>query len=131
MSGQFEKSHNSNNGEELQYVGIFNMGGVLLQDQIDVKTHRGDIVYDVYGGFDEFAFIRGRDEPDEDLEREPRVANAFYVKECNVGVCLHFVQSPTLRLVSRRHCIIPYHRHSHVRMGFQAERYDGHANEEH
>lgn len=130
MPSKFEQSHNSDNGEELQNVSVLHVGSVLLENQIDVEAHCGYVVDDVDRGLDEFALVRGRYESDEDLQSKPRVADAFDVEEGDVCVRLHFVQSPALGLVCGRHCVVPDHRHSHVWMRFQTERYYGHAYEE-
>lgn len=91
VSSQLEKPHDPDDGEELQDVGVLQMGRELLENQVDVEAQRGYVVYDVHRGFDELALVRGRYEPDEDLEGEPCVTYTFNVEECHVGVCLGLV----------------------------------------
>lgn len=47
MSGQLEEPQDSDNGEELKNVGVFEVRGQLLEDQINVEAERGDVVDDV------------------------------------------------------------------------------------
>ena len=48
MSGQFEKSQNSNNRKKLQNVGILEVRRHLLQNQVDVETQSRYVVDDVH-----------------------------------------------------------------------------------
>lgn len=66
----------------------------LLQAEINVETHRSDIVYDVDASFDELALVRACNETHENFEREPRVTDALDVEECNVCVRVRLVDGP-------------------------------------
>lgn len=118
---QLEQSHDTDDGEELENVGVLQVGGKLLQRQVDEERQRGHVVDDIDAGAHEEQFIRTRDEAHQDLDGEPRVAHGFDVEEGFVRVCLRFVQRPRRRIVRRVHRHVPDHRHSHVRVCFQAE----------
>ena len=53
MSGELEKPEDANDGEELEDVGVLEVRGQLLQDQVDVEAQRGDVVNDVDAGKNE------------------------------------------------------------------------------
>jgi len=53
----------------------------VVEDAVQDEGQGGDHVDYVDGLADEDALLRGDDEPDEDLEREPGRADAFYVEE--------------------------------------------------
>ena len=47
VSGELEKPEDANDREELEDVGVLEVRGQLLQDQVDVEAQRGDVVNDV------------------------------------------------------------------------------------
>ena len=47
MASEFEQSENSNDGEEFQHVGIFQMWGGMGQNEVDVETESGYKVYNI------------------------------------------------------------------------------------
>ena len=47
VSGQLEEPQDSDDGEELEHVGVLQVGGQLLEHQVDVEAERGDVVDDV------------------------------------------------------------------------------------
>lgn len=130
VSRQLEQPHYPDNREKFEYVSVLQVRCKLLQDQVDVEAERGDVVDDVDGRLDELAFVGRRDEPHQDLEREPSVAHALDVKERLVRVRLRLVQHPCGRVVRRVHRYVFDDGHPHVRVRLQAERQDGHAYEE-
>lgn len=67
----------------------------------------------------------------QNFQREPRIAHALNVEERHVRVGLGLVQHPGQAPVGRPDRGVPYHRHSHIRMGFQAEGQNRHTYEEH
>ena len=131
MSGELEESHDANDGEELEDVGVLQVAGELLQDHVHVEAERGDVVDDVDARPDEVALARRRHEPHHDLEREPRVADALDVEEGDVRVRLRLVQHPRRRVGRRADGEVADHGHSHVRVRLQTERDDTRDNEEH
>ena len=94
MAGEFEQPHYTDYGEELKDVGILQVRSELLKHQVDVETECRHVIYNVNGCFDEFPLVGRRNEPDEELKREPGVADALDVEESLVGVCLRLVQCP-------------------------------------
>lgn len=98
--------------------------------QIDVEASRGDVVDDVHRGVDELALVGRRDEPDEDLEGEPGVADALDVEEGDVGVGVLLVDEVVGAVVGRADGRRLDHRHFHVGVGLQAEGEDRDADEE-
>lgn len=55
---QLEQPHDANDAQELEDVGVFQVRGELLQDQVHVEAESGDVVDDVDGRFDELDAIR-------------------------------------------------------------------------
>jgi hypothetical protein len=47
VSGQLEEPQDSDNREELENVGVFEVGGQLLKDQINIEAEGSDVVDDV------------------------------------------------------------------------------------
>ena len=47
MSGEFEQSEDTNDGEKLQDVRILQVGGLVGQQQVDVETQCCDEINDV------------------------------------------------------------------------------------
>ena len=47
MSGELEKPEDANDWEELEDVGVLEVRGQLLQDQVNVEAQCGDVVDDV------------------------------------------------------------------------------------
>lgn len=131
VARQFEQPHDADDGEELEDVGVLQMGGELLQGQVDEERQGGHVVDDVDRGPDEEELVGAGDEAHQDLDREPRVADGLDVEEGLVGVGLRLVQRPGRGVERRVHRQVADHRHPHVRMRFQAERQDRNADEEH
>ena len=129
MPRQLEQPHYADYAEELEDVRVLEVRGELLQQQVDVEAHRGDHVDQVHRALDEVAAVRARQDADHELEAEPGVAHALDVEERVVGVRVRLVQDPG-GAVARVHRLVHDHRHPHVRVGLQAERQDGHADEE-
>ena len=71
------------------------------------------------------------DEPGDDLDREPGVADALHVEEGLVRVGLVLVKRPRPRVVGRHHGDVLDEGDAHVRVGLEAERDDGDHDEEH
>lgn len=94
MTGEFEQPHYTDYGEELEDVGILQVRSKFLKHQVDVKTECRHVVYNVNGRLDEFPLVGRRNEPDEELEREPGVADTLDVEESLVGVGLRLIQCP-------------------------------------
>ena len=69
-------------------------------------------------------------EPGEDFDGEPGVADALDVEEGVVGVGLRLVQRPGRGIGRRLHRDVADHRHPHVRMRLEAKRQDRYADEE-
>ena len=72
------------------------------EQEVEVERQRGDEVDDVDGRADERQLARTHDEPDEDLEREPGVADALDVEEGVVRVGASLVEHPLRRRRRRR-----------------------------
>ena len=121
VSGKFEKTHDTNNGEKFENVRILKMGRKLLKDEVNIKGEGGHVVNDIDGGPDKITFVRTGDEADEDFKAEPRITNTFDVEKGFVGIRPRLVQRPSSHILTRVHRDIPYHRHSHVRMSLEAE----------
>lgn len=47
---QLEQSHDTDDGEELENVGVLQVGGKLLQRQVDEERQRGHVVDDIDAG---------------------------------------------------------------------------------
>ena len=63
MASQFEQSEDANDGEKLQDVRIFQVGGLVCQQQVDVETQSCDKVNDIDGALDKLEYFRTRAEP--------------------------------------------------------------------
>ena len=72
---------------------------VVGEQEVEVEREGGDEVDDVDGRAEKRQFARADDEPDHDLEREPRVADALDVEERVVRVRPPLVQHPLRRAV--------------------------------
>lgn len=58
MACQLEQSHDANDGEELENVGVLQVRGEFLEHQIDVEAKRRNVIDDVHRGLDEGAPTR-------------------------------------------------------------------------
>jgi len=58
MSCELEQSHDTDDREELQDIGILQVGSKLLENEVDVEGQRGNVVDDIYGGFDKLTLAR-------------------------------------------------------------------------
>ena len=128
---QLEEPHDAYDREELHDVGVLQVRRELPQHQVDVEAGRRYVVDDVDGGVDELALVGGGDEPHEDLESEPRVADALDVEEGDVGLGLRLLDGERGSVGRRVHDELLYYGDFHVRVGFQAEGEYGDADEEH
>lgn len=86
VARELEQTHDADDREELEDVGVVHVLGERLQRQVDVEAEGGDVVDDVDGGADELVFAGRGDEAHQDLEREPGVADALDVEEGRVRV---------------------------------------------
>jgi len=120
VTRELEQPHYAYDAQELEDVGVLQVGREPLQRQIDVEAQGRHHVDQVHRALDEVAAIRTRGDPCQELEGEPCVAHAFDVKEDVVGVGAALVQHPGCYIVNLYRTIRDY-RHSHVRMGFQAK----------
>ena len=68
--------------------------------------------------------------PDKYLDGEPSIADTLYEEESIVSIGAVLVQGPGGQVPPRPDGDVPDHRDPHVRVGLQAERQDGDANEE-
>ena len=98
VPGQLEQPKNPDYGEELQNVGVLDVFEVVLQQHVAVKAQGGDKVDPVQGRLDEDFDGGGDDEPDDELEGEPDVADQLDEEEGLVGVGLGLVQRPVCQV---------------------------------
>ena len=70
------------------------------------------------------------DEPDEQLQGEPSIADTLNIEESVMSVSSIFVQGPCCCVVGGLDSEVMDDRDSHVRMGLEAEGEDGGADEE-
>jgi hypothetical protein len=70
------------------------------------------------------------DEPDEQLQGEPSIADTLNIKESVMSVSPIFVQGPCCCVVGGLDSEVMDDRDSHVRMGLEAEGEDGGADKE-
>ena len=68
--------------------------------------------------------------PDKYLDGEPSIADTLYEEESIVSIGAVLVQGPGGQVPPRPDGDVPDHGDPHVRVGLQAERQDGDANEE-
>lgn len=94
MSRQLEQPHDSNDGEELKDVCIFEMRCPLLKGQINVKGQRGCQVDKIDGPSDKVILSRTGKEASGELDRKPNIADTFNVKEGFMCVGHLFIQDP-------------------------------------
>ena len=131
VTGQLEQPQDPNNGEEFQNVCILDVFEVILQQHVAVKAQGGDEVNPVQGRLDEDFDGGSDDETDDQLEREPDVANELDEEEGLVRVGLSLVQRPERDVVTEvANCHIADDGHPTVGVGLQAEGQDGDENEE-
>ena len=131
VTGQLEQPQDPNNGEEFQNVCILDVFEVILQQHVAVKAQGGDKVNPVQGRLNEDFDGGGDDETNDQLEREPDVANELDEEEGLVRIGLSLVQRPERDIVTEvadRH--IADDGNSTVGVGLQAEGQDGDENEE-
>lgn len=117
MARQLEQPHYAYDAQELEDIGVLQVGREPLQRQVDVETQGRDHVDQVHRALDEVATVRARGDTYQELEGEPGVTDAFDVKEDIVGISASLVHHPGRHVVSLYRTIHD-HRHSHVRMGF-------------
>ena len=63
MASQFEQSEDANDGEKLQDVRIFQVGGLVSQQQVNVETQSCYKVNDIDGALDKLEYVWTRTEP--------------------------------------------------------------------
>ena len=63
MAGQLEQSEDANDGEKLQDVRIFQVGGLVSQQQVNVETQSCYKVNDIDGALDKLEYVRTRAKP--------------------------------------------------------------------
>ena len=63
MSGQFEESEDANDGEKLQDIRILQVGCLVSQQQVNVKTQCCDEVNDVNGALNKLQYVGTGTEP--------------------------------------------------------------------
>ena len=100
VPGQLEQPKNPDYREELQNVGVLDVFEVVLQQHVAVKAQGGDKVDPVQGRLDEDFDGGGDDEPDDEFEGEPDVADEFDEEEGLVRIGLGLVQGPECDVVS-------------------------------
>ena len=145
VSRQFEQPHDADDAEEFEDVVLLLHPG---EQEIQVEREGRHQIDDVNRCAQEGALAVAHDESDDELEREPSIAEAFYVEEGSVGVGSTFLEHPVYggrkRLVEAerrrwnnrrgvhtevevrrhirfRHGGVAYHRNTHARVRFQTE----------
>ena len=63
MAGQLEQSEDANDGEKLQDVRIFQVGGLVSQQQVNVKTQCCYEINDIDRALDKLQYVRAGAEP--------------------------------------------------------------------
>jgi len=127
VARQLEEAHDADDAEELEDVVV---DVHVVEDAVDEERQRRHDVDDVDRAPDEVQPLRADDQPDEDLEREPRVADRLHVEEGLVRLRRLVDEAPDgpvaghLRLVGD-------HRHAQVRVRLEAERQNRYDDEEH
>ena len=74
--------------------------------------------------------VRAGDEPDEQLQGEPSIADTLDIEESIMGISPIFVQGPGSCVMGGLDSEVMDDRDSHVRMGLEVEGEDGGADEE-
>lgn len=121
VTRELEQPHYSYDAQELEDVGVLQMGRESLQREVDVEAQGGDHVDKIHRALDEVAAIRARGDAYQELQGEPGVTDAFDVEEDIVGVGAGLVHHPGRYVVSLYRTVHD-HRYSHVRMGLEAKR---------
>ena len=123
MAGQLEQTEDSDDGEELEDVGVLHVLEEVLQHHVAVEGERGHEVYPVERRLEEGRHRRRHDEPHDDLEREPNVADQLHEEEGVVRKGLRFVDGPVGHVPEAvLHGHVTDDRHAAIRVSFQAER---------
>jgi len=86
-----EESHDADDAEELEDVVLLLEVG---EYEVEVERDGGDQVDDVDRLAHERQLVRADDEPNDELEREPAVADALDEEECLVRLGLALVEHP-------------------------------------
>ena len=100
------------------------------QTQVYVETESGNEVNDVDRTSDKVEDVRTGEEPDEELEGEPSIADTLDIEEGIVSISAMLVQSPGSGVVGGLDSQVVDDRDPHVRVGLEAEGEDGGADEE-
>ena len=115
MAGELEESHDTYDAEELENI-VVNVH--VVENAVDEERHCGDNVDDVDCSPNENAPMWTDNEPNEDLEGEPRVAYRFHVEERLVRLGALVDQLPDGDVRRQMESFIGDDRYSEVRMGF-------------
>lgn len=91
---QLEEPHNTNDGEELENVGLVDGRAAFLHQKIDVEGQRGHKVNDVDGGLTEDALVGRHYEAYQYFEGEPGVTGTLNVEEGHMRLGTPLVQRP-------------------------------------
>ena len=102
----------------------------MSQPQVNVETKCGDKVNDIDRAPDKVKHVWAGDEPDEQLEGEPSIADALDVEESIMSISPVLIQGPCSCVMGGLDSEVVDDRDSHVRMGLEAESEDGGADEE-
>ena len=131
VTGQLEQPQDPNYGEEFQNVGILDVFEVVLQQHVAVKAQGGDEVDPVEGRLNEDFDGGSDDEPNDELEGEPDVADELDEEEGLVRIGLGLVQGPECDVVSDvANGDVADDWNPTVGVGLQAEGQDGYEDEE-
>ena len=102
----------------------------MSKTQVNVETEGGNEVNNIDGAPDKVKNVRRRDEPDEQLQGKPSIADALNIEESIMSVSAMLVQGPGCGVVGGPDSEVVDDRDSHVRVGLEAEGEDGGADEE-
>ena len=116
VAGQLEQPEDADDGEELQYVRVLNVGKVVLEQHVAVEAQSRHKVDPVERGLEEDLDGGGDNEADDELEGEPDVADELDEEEGLVWIGLGLVQGPVGDVAP----VVP-HRHVPVRWGYSTE----------
>jgi len=128
VARELEEAHDADDAEELEDVVV---DVHVVEDAVDEERQRRHDVDDVDRAPDEVQPLRADDQPHEDLEREPRVADGLHVEEGLVRLGRLAHQLPDGPVVGQLLRLVGDHRHAQVRVGLEAERQDRYDDEEH
>ena len=102
----------------------------MSQPQVNVETECGNKINDIDRAPDKVKDVWAGDEPDEQLQSEPSIADTLDIEESIMSVSPVLVQGPCSCVMGGLDSEVVDDRDSHVRMGLEAEGEDGDADEE-